>query len=208
MSGLYSDVTNGGRTAKAAFVDDGADTMWSVVSATLVDPSLVDEKAAEYAAEFPFAKVSGIEGFIAQTYGSTISTIGTAARAAVGVALSITALITLLFMRMLVAKDRYSVAVLKALGFSNADIRAQYVTRSLLVLIVAILLGTVLANTLGEFIASAVIASFGASSFAFVVNPLSAYLISPLLMAAGTLLATVAGTWDAGRIKITQNIKE
>lgn len=125
-----------------------------------------------------------------------------------GVALSITALITLLFMRMLVAKDRYSVAVLKALGFSNADIRAQYVTRSLLVLIVAILLGTVLANTLGEFIASAVIASFGASSFAFVVNPLSAYLISPLLMAAVTLLATVAGTWDAGRIKITQNIKE
>ena len=208
VSGLYSDVTNGGRTAKAAFVDDGADTMWSVVSATLVDPSLVDEKAAEYAAEFPFAKVSGIEGFIAQTYGSTISTIGTAARAAVGVALSITALITLLFMRMLVAKDRYSVAVLKALGFSNADIRAQYVTRSLLVLIVAILLGTVLANTLGEFIASAVIASFGASSFAFVVNPLSAYLVSPLLMAAGTLLATVAGTWDAGRIKITQNIKE
>jgi putative ABC transport system permease protein len=208
VSGLYSDVTNGGRTAKAAFVDDSAETMWSVVSAALVDPSLIDQKVEEYAAEFRFAKVSGIDGFIAQTYGSTISAIGKAALAAAGVALTITGLITLLFMRMLVTKDRYSIAVMKAFGFSNSDIKAQYVARSVFVLIIAVLLGTVLANTLGEVIASAVIGSFGAASFAFNVNPLSAYLLSPLLMVAATLLATVAGTWDAGQIRIAQNIKE
>lgn len=208
VSGIYSDVTNGGKTAKAAFADDGAETMWTVINVALADPALVDEQVAAVAGRFAFAKVSGMDGFIAQTYGSTIGAIGQAAVAAVGVALAITALITLLFMRMLVAKDRYAIAVLKAFGFTNADIKAQYVARSVFVLLIGILLGTLLANTLGEALAGALIASFGAASFKFVVNPLSAYLLSPLLMVAATLFATLAGTLDAGQIRIAENIKE
>ena len=143
-----------------------------------------------------------------QTYGSTISSIGKASYAAIGVALTITVLITLLFMKMLVAKDRYSIAVMKAFGFTNSDIKAQYIARSVFVLIVGILLGTLLANTLGEALAGAVIASFGASSFEFVVNPFFAYLLSPLLMVCAVLIATIFGTLDAGQIKISENIKE
>jgi putative ABC transport system permease protein len=208
VSGIYSDVTNGGKTAKAVFSDHSADTMWSVITAELSDPSLVGEKIAEYADRFTFAKVSDIDEFIRQTYGGTISAIGKASYAAVGVALALTVLITLLFIRMLVAKDRYAIAVMKAFGFTNSDIKAQYVARSIFVLIIGILLGTLLANTLGETLASAVIASFGASSFAFVVNPLQAYLISPLLMVSSVLMATIFGTTDAGKIKISENIKE
>jgi putative ABC transport system permease protein len=126
----------------------------------------------------------------------------------VGVALSITVLVTLLFMRMLVVKDRYSIAVMKAFGFTNSDITAQFVSRSVFVLLIGIVLGTLLANTLGEALAGAVIASFGASSFEFVVDPLAAYLICPLLMIFSTLLVTVFGTLDAGQIKIAESIKE
>ena len=92
----------------------------------------------------------------------------------------ISVLITLMFIKMLVAKDRYSIAVMKALGFTNSDIKVQYASRSVFVLMVGIVLGTLLANTLGERLAGAVISSFGASAFHFVVNPLSAYLYSPL----------------------------
>lgn len=208
VCGTYSDVTNGGKTAKAVFSDDSADSMWSVITAQLSDPSLLDSKIAEYAHRFAFAKVSDIDEFIAQTYGGTISAIGKASYAAISVALTLTVLITLLFMRMLVAKDRYAIAVMKAFGFTNADIQAQYVTRSVFVLIVGMLLGTLLANTIGETLAGAVIASFGASSFKFVVNPAFAYLLSPLMMAGVVLVATYFGTLDAGRIKISENIKE
>ncbi|GAB4416643.1 MAG: ABC transporter permease [Anaerolineales bacterium] len=208
VSGIYSDVTNGGKTAKAVFSDDSADLMWSVITAQLSDPSLLDSKIAEYTHTFAFAKVSDIDEFIAQTYGGTISAIGKASYAAIGVALTLTVLITLLFMRMLVAKDRYAIAVMKAFGFTNADIQAQYVTRSVFVLIVGMLLGTLLANTIGENLAGAVIASFGASSFKFVVNPAFAYLLSPLMMAGVVLVATYFGTLDAGQIKISENIKE
>jgi putative ABC transport system permease protein len=208
VCGTYSDVTNGGKTAKAVFSDDSADIMWSVITAQLSDPKLLDEKIAEYADRFSFAKVSDIDEFIAQTYGGTIDAIGKASYAAIGVALTLIVLITLLFMRMLVAKDRYAIAVMKAFGFTNADIQAQYVTRSVFVLIVGILLGTLLANTVGENLAGAVIASFGASSFKFIINPAFAYLLSPLLMASVVFAATMLGTRDAGEIKISENIKE
>jgi putative ABC transport system permease protein len=208
VCGTYSDVTNGGKTAKAIFSDPSADTMWSVITAELADPALLDEKIAEYADRFAFAKVSDIDEYIRQTYGGTIRAIGLASYAAIGVALALTVLITLLFMRMLVAKDRYAIAVMKAFGFTNADIRAQYVTRSIFVLLIGVLLGTLLANTLGETLAGAVIASFGAASFKFIVNPVFAYLLSPLLMAGAVLASTYFGTLDAGQIKISENIKE
>ncbi|MBN2982371.1 FtsX-like permease family protein [Cohnella algarum] len=57
VSGIYADLTNGGKTAKAAFADDSAETMWSVVSAELADPALVGSKASEYADKFGYAKV-------------------------------------------------------------------------------------------------------------------------------------------------------
>ena len=208
VSGIYSDITNGGKTAKAIFSNTSANTMWVVISADLSDESLIDAKTVEYKDKFDFAKVSGIDEYIAQTFGATIRSVGKAAYAAVVVALTITALITLLFMKMLVTKDRYSIAVMKTFGFMNSDIRAQYITRSVFVLLVGVFLGTLLANTLGEVLAGAVIASLGASSFKFVVNPLVAYLLSPLLMMGTVLTATFFGTLDAGQIDISENIKE
>ncbi len=208
VCGIYSDVTNGGKTAKAVFTDNSADIMWCVIGAELSDKSLVSGKVSDYANRFDFAKISGIDDYITQTFGSTISSVGKASVAAIAVALIITGLVTLLFMKMLVAKDRYSIAVMKAFGFTNSDIRAQYVTRSVFVLIVGIVLGTLLANTLGEVLAGMVISSFGASSFKFVVNPIYAYLLCPLMMVGSVLIATIIGTSAAGKIRISENIKE
>ncbi|MFF5996430.1 ABC transporter permease [Lysinibacillus sp. KU-BSD001] len=208
VSGIYSDITNGGKTAKAIFTDKSTNIMWSIISAEFSNPSLVDRKVSEYADRFNFAKISDVDEFVKQTFGSTISSVKMASYASVTIALIITALVTLLFMKMLVVKDKYSIAVMKVLGFTNTDIAAQYISRSLFVLISGIILGTLLANTLGEVLAGAVISSFGASSFKFTVNPLSAYLFSPLLMTGVVLIATMVGTSDAGRIKISESIKE
>ncbi|MHA6529205.1 ABC transporter permease [Paenibacillus sp. BAC0078] len=208
VSGIYSDITNGGKTAKAVFADNSADTMWSVICAELTDKSVVGSKVSEYAAKYDFAKVSGIDEYIAQTFGSTIDSVGTAARVAIAVALIITVLVTLLFMKLLVVKNRHSIAIMKALGFRSSDIMAQYASRSVFVLIAGIVIGTLLANTLGEILAGAVISSFGASSFKFVVNPLSAYLLYPLMMVCSVLIATIIGTSGAQQIRISENIKE
>lgn len=208
VSGIYSDITNGGKTAKAVFTDNSANIMWYVISAELADPSLVGSKVAEYADRFAYAKVSDIEEYIAQTYGSTINSVGKASNAAIVVALVISVLVTLLFMKMLVAKDRYSIAVMKAFGFTNSDIQAQYVSRSAFILVVGIVLGTLLANTLGERLAGAVVSSFGASTFHFTVDPISAYALSPLMLIGSVLIVTIIGTARAGKIQISEIIKE
>ncbi len=208
VSGIYSDITNGGKTAKAVFDDHSADIMWSVICAELAEQSLAGNKTLEYAGKYEFAKVSDINEYILQTFGSTISSVGKASHTGIAAALMITLLVTLLFMKMLVAKDRYAIALLKAFGFTDRDITVQYVARTVFVLIVGIVLGTLLANTLGEILAGAVISWFGASSFQFAVNPLTAYLLCPLMMACSVLIATIAGTSGVEYIKISQNIKE
>ncbi|QOT11107.1 FtsX-like permease family protein [Paenibacillus sp. JNUCC32] len=208
VSGIYSDITNGGKTAKAVFTDDTADTMWSIVCAELSDQTLVHEKVSAYAERFDYAKISDVDDFVSQTFGSTISSVKTASNAAVTVALMIAVLVTLLFMKMLVAKDRHAIAVMKAFGFTNSDMRVQYVSRSVFVLIVGIMVGTLLANTVGEMLAGAAISSFGASTFHFAIDPLSAYLFSPMLMIGAVLFATVIGVSGAGRIKISEHMKE
>ncbi|RST58699.1 ABC transporter permease [Siminovitchia terrae] len=208
VSGIYSDITNGGKTAKAVFTDNSADIMWYVICAELSDQSLIGSKVSEYTDRFDYAKISDIDEYIEQTYGSTINSVGKASFASIVVALMITVLVTLLFMRMLLAKDRYSIAVMKSLGFTNFDITVQYISRSVFILVVGVVFGTLLANTLGEVLAGAVISSFGASTFKFVVDPLSAYLLSPLMMMCSVLIATIIGTSNAGEIKIAQNMKE
>lgn len=207
VSGIYSDITNGGKTAKAVFTDNSADIMWSIIIAELSDTSMVDNKISEYLSKFGYAKISNVDEFVTQTFGSTIRSVETASYAAVAVSLIITVLITLLFMKLLIAKDRTSIAAMKALGFTKSDIRIQYMSRSVFVLIIGIVLGTLLANTLGELLAGAIISSFGADSFKFTVNPLSAYLLCPLMMVCAVLIATVGGTSGAGQIKISENIK-
>jgi len=208
VSGIYSDITNGGKTAKAAFADQSTDTMWSIVSVALFDPSLIDTTVSAYAERFEFAKVSRVEQFVSQLFGSTIHSIKQVSHTALGVALLITFMITILFMKMLVAKDRYSIALLKVLGFTNKDIKAQFISRSFIVLMLGLLLGTLLANTLGEKLAGAVIASFGASTFHFSINGLWAFLLNPLMMVLSVLIATMIGISGVRHIQISEHIKE
>ena len=208
VCGIYSDITNGGKTAKAVFTDETAETMWSVICVKLSDEMLIDSKVSEYADMFNFAKVSDVHEYIVQTFGSTMVSVKKASNAATVAALIISALITVLFMKMLIAKDKYSIAVMKSCGFRSSDITVQYISRSAFVIIISIILGTILANTLGELLAGAVISSFGASSFRFISNPLNAYLTSPLMLVFTVLAATFIGASSTGKIKISEHIKE
>ena len=208
VSGIYSDITNGGKTAKAVFPDDSQDVMWYVISAGFSDKTITKSKVAEYGREFSYAKVTGVDEFINQTFGMTINAVGKASNAAAIIAILITLLTTLLFMKMLVVKDRYSIAVMKVFGYTDVDIRQQYIARSGFILIIGIVLGTLFANTLGEILAGAGISSFGVSSFEFAVNPFSAYLLSPIMMTATVILATLLGVRKAGELIISEHIKE
>lgn len=208
VCGIYSDITNGGKTAKASFEDDSRQALWNTICVKLSQDVSVDKKVGEYGKSLGFAKISGINGYITQTFGPTIRSVGKAAIVGMVAALFMTLLITLLMIKMLLAKERYSIAVMKSVGYTSKDITVQYLSRFLLILTTGVILGTVLANTLGEILAGALIASFGAASFQFVIDPISAYVVTPLLLGGTVLLAALFGSSGVKNIKISQHIKE
>ena len=109
---------------------------------------------------------------------------------------------------MLIAKDGYSISVLKAVGFSNRDIKIQYTIRLCLIFVLGSLSGLVLANTLGESAVGFVISSFGAGSFQFESDPLKSLLFSPALMFGAILVSTMLGTKEIEMKKIADHIRE
>lgn len=208
ICGIYSDITNGGKTAKAAFTDTSTEAAWSVICADLTGSGLLAAGVSDYAEHFPYAKVSSLDEYTAQTFGQTRDSVRTAALISILVAAAITLLVTLLSMKLLAAKDRYSIAVLRAIGFTTRDIRRQYTWRAALVLIAGVILGTALAGTLGEALSGIAVSSFGAVTFHLTINLLTTYLLSPAILLFAALLATILGTLQAGEVHIYESIKE
>lgn len=208
VCGIYSDITNGGKTAKASFSAPNADTMWSVISIKLRDSKMSESKAESLGTQFKFAKVASIEEYIQKVFGLTLTAIQKAAMVAIIIAVLIDFLITVLFMKMLIAKDHESIGILKALGFHHKDLTIQYMTRSVGVVIIAVILGVCLASTLGELLAGALMSGLGVISFKMIVSPIQAYILCPLLIIITVIVATLVGTTDIRRQKISENIKE
>ncbi|MDR1078292.1 MAG: ABC transporter permease [Propionibacteriaceae bacterium] len=208
VCGVYSDITNAGKTAKAAFAVAEADLMRVVIPVQLRDQTTTALTAARYQDRFPSATVAVTDQYVRQTFGGTLDAIQKASYAAIAASLLLTALVTWMFMKMLVAKDRRSIAILKSLGCTSRDIRQQFMTRSLAVAALAVIIGVVLANTLGEVVGGVLISSLGATTFRFVVDPLYAYLFAPGLIGVCVWAATRLGLRGIRPLQISDHIKE
>ncbi|WP_258377787.1 ABC transporter permease [Paenibacillus illinoisensis] len=189
VSGIYQDVTNGGKTAKALLPYNKDSVLWYVVSLDLKDRSQMAAKIDEYETSYSPAKVTDLQGYLDQTLGGTIQQLKLVTVLALAIGVFISILITSLFLQMLVAKDSNDIAVLRSLGFALSKIKQKYVVMSLVILIVGVAAGTILSNTLGPLLVSAIMSTFGASNISFVINPVQAYILCPLLL-AGTIVLT------------------
>lgn len=207
ITGIYSSIFNGGKSAKANFLEKNADTVWVYYYASLREGVSVANTAEKFSKALPFAKVSDTQEYGKQTFGSTIELVKFATLVSIVIACGITMLITALFIRLLVAQDKKEIAILKAIGYRNQDIEWQYATRSLIVLVIAMAAGIVLTNTLGQSLMGIMMSSFGVESLKLVSHPL-VYIGGPLLLIACTLIATKIGTYKAGKILISENLKE
>jgi putative ABC transport system permease protein len=208
VSGIYQDITNGGRTAKAVFPFDPQTVRWYTVSLDLKSPDRIAGKVREYAEAFHPARVTDLEGYVAQTMGETITQYRLVTIVAVVVGLFVAILITSMFLNMLITKDSSQIAILRSLGFSLRDLRIQYLIRSLTLLAIGITLGTLFANTLGQRLVSALWSMMGASQIRFVVDPLLTYLFFPLLLMLTVSLTTLVSIRGVKESNIAEMIVE
>jgi putative ABC transport system permease protein len=208
VSGIYQDITNGGRTAKARLPHNPKTALWYVVAVDVKSEIPVREKVDQYAKLFYQAKITHLEGYLSQTLGSVIRQLRLATVLIITISLSITLLIASLFLRMVLAKDSPQISILRSIGFTRSDIQNQYLVRMMLAAGLGIILGTVAAGTIGQSLVRILGAVMGASRIQFVVNPVTVYVMLPLGLLAIVGIVTIAGTRFMRKSRITAQMAE
>lgn len=208
VCGIYQDVTNGGRTAKGLMPYNRESVLWYTLSLDLKPGISIENKIHEYSESFHPARVTDLESYLKQTLGNTINQLRKVTIAAAAVGLSVSVLITSLFLKMLIARDSSQIAIMKSLGFPIQSIRIQYLTRSLILLVLGITLGTVFANTLGENMVSLLWSFMGASQIRFVINPVQAYFFLPLILMLTVSITTIISITGIKDTSIIEMITE
>lgn len=192
VTGVYQDITFGGKTAKARLPGSEA-PLWQVIYVDLVEPGRAEAVVADLGTELPGVKVSSVEQFTSQTLGATSSQLRTVVRvAAVGGSL-LTLVVTALAVVLLVTRERGQVALLRALGASLAQVRRQYLVRFLLPTALGLVAGAVGAQLLGQPLLRVVLGAFGAPGVRLSPDPLTSWVLLP-----GLVLAAVSGALVLG----------
>lgn len=204
ISGIYQDVTNGGKTAKASFSYNSENILWYVVNVDIKPTMNLQEKVKEYKHNFSSAKITDTDDYLTQTVGETIKQLRFVTQVAMLIAILISVLITAMFFKMLLAKDSSQILIMKNIGFSYKDIRIQYITRSIVIVLIGIVTGTLLAATFGEMLVSWLGSFMGAAHIKFVVNPIVSYLICPAILFISVTATTLFSSFT---MKQTDDLK-
>ncbi|GAB6550900.1 ABC transporter permease [Bacillus cereus] len=204
ISGIYQDVTNGGKTAKASFSYNSENILWYVVNVDIKPTMNLQEKVREYKHNFSSAKITDTDDYLTQTLGETIKQLRFVTQVVMLIAILISVLITAMFFKMLLAKDSSQILIMKNIGFSYNDIRIQYITRSIVIVLIGIVTGTLLAATFGEMLVSWLGSFMGAAHIKFVVNPIVSYVICPTILFISVTATTLFSSFT---MKQTDDLK-
>lgn len=201
VTGIYQDITNGGRSAKADIPPDYQNATWYNIFVNVNTD--INNKIKEYEAVFDNTKIIDQKGYLEQTLGDTIKQLNILTAAAIIIAVIVTILITSLFLKTLIARDKAQIAIMKSIGTSIDSIKIQYITKALFVLILAIIIGTIAANILGEQLLTIILSFLGASRIEMIINPIRSYLLSPLIMIIIVVITTLFSISSIKKINLS-----
>jgi len=184
VCGIYQDITNGGKTAKAdTSLGLNEDTvLWYIVNTDVATGVDIRKKMDYYQNTYNSAQVNDIKEYTRQTLGNMINQMSTIVIGGIVIALIVVVMITALFIKMLLSKDMSQIAIMRSMGLTSKNVKHQYIAGTMMVLIHGIILGVLASNYLGEFIVSMAMSSMGASRIQFVVVAWQTLLLCPLAL--------------------------
>jgi putative ABC transport system permease protein len=208
LSGIYQDVTYGGKTAKAAIDFDESDVEAYIIYLNISDGVAIGEKTDDLRSILMESKITPISEFVSQTLGGITGNMSLVEGAATAISLTLIVLITVMILQLITAREHSAVAIKKAIGFSTRDIRIQFGIRIIVIQFLAIAVGTVLANYLGEAIFGLMLSSMGASKITMLVEPVRAYLFWPSVQLIVVFATVIVGTRVVNNYHIRDQIIE
>ncbi|KNZ42257.1 FtsX-like permease family protein [Acetobacterium bakii] len=208
VCGIYQDITYGGKTAKAAIDFAENDVEVYIIYVDVHDGVAIEKKTDGLRSILPDSKVTPVSEFIAQTLGGITDSMSLVEAAAIIISLLLIMLVTVMFLQLITAREHSAIAIKKAIGFSNRDIRIQFGIRILVIQFLAIIVGTVLANSLGEMIFGWMLSAMGASKIMLLVEPVTAYLLCPAAQLLTVFITVIVGTKVVRNYHIRDQIRE
>jgi len=208
VCGIYQDITYGGKTAKAAIDFDENDVEVYIIYLDVSDGVTTQEMTDALRSILTNSKITPVSEFVSQTLGGITDNMSLVEGAAIVISLLLIMLITVMFLQLITAREHSAIAIKKAIGFSNRDIRIQFGIRILMIQFVGIVVGTVLANFLGEVIFGWMLSSMGISKITMLVKPVTAYLLCPSAQLLVVFITVIVGTRVVRNYQIKNQIME
>lgn len=207
VCGIYSDITNGGKTAKIssrgtyweAYRETNTPVIWSILYVSLKKSS--DDEAWMKQYRTMGADVVQISDYVQDTYAQTLTQLRLASLAVIVIGMLVIGVVLGLFSRLLVKRNRYMVSLRKALGFTSGECAREYFVRAMIPAVMGTAAGLLLGCLWGEGLCALELKSFSASGFRFVIDPLQALAEIPLIALVTAALAIGAGITGMKRIK-------
>ena len=216
ICGIYSDITNGGKTAKiysdplSGITDERPDVIWSIIYIDLKSGEDMTAWINEYQGYFNeygnSVKIVDIAQYMDGTYGQTIRRIKLAAFTSILVSCLIIFIVILLFTRLKIWQEKKDIVLKKAIGVSCYHIRRDYLVQTLFYILAGILTGIVMGIVPGQMLAGKLMGMFGAAGFRFILDRRMVYLIIPFISLIVAILGVRTATREAVTIKITPEL--
>ena len=206
VCGIYSDITNGGKTAKIFDRDltsyGSERVMWSIFYVSLTDGRDAERWMEEYQAfGNKLFRVTDIASYVTSTFGQTITQVRLAAVLSVIMSSIILFVVLFLFSRLYIQNDRKDVSLKKALGFRWKAVANSYVRKYACFVPAGIVAGEVLGLLSGESLTGLLLKKLGADGFRLMPDWQSVLVSIPLLVMVVCMLAVWCGINEVKRIK-------
>lgn len=211
ISGIYQDVTSGGKTAKAVHDFSETEAEQYGFSVNFVDTQKNKDRIAVWREELGNGcVVEYMEDFIGQTLGGVTTQVQKGSLAAVVIGICLIGMIVTLFMKLRIAREGRMLAGKKAMGVSHSAICRQEWYPVLFAGGLGTLVGMVLANLVGDKIFSMLfgIMGMGIEQIQFAPMPVIMYIRIPIVLLLVLSLVTQAACRQIKTMQITEFFNE
>ena len=193
VSGIYQDVTSGGRTAKTVctFPKESAEKYsYGITLSTSAPDSFAADLRRQLGGGY---SVENMEEFLRQTLGGVTEQVQQAGIAVLFIGICLAALITALFLRLRLAREASALASKKAMGIPFTAIRKQELYPVLMAGGLGAVCGTALAELLGDKLISGLfgLLGMGLKKIVFVRAGIWQYFAIPAILLAMLGVVTV-----------------
>ena len=193
ITGLYHDITNGGRSGKTVELrGDQGTPLWQTFLVDLRDGVDQSGKAATLALDHPSATFTELDRFVHYTLGDTVERLKAASTIAWAAAAVVMLLVFALRGRLEATRDDSDLRLLRLLGWSRGGLRRITLFRVVAVAGAGLLLGWIVTESLGPGVLGATLSSFGGGATDLVAANGWSLITGPVVAAAAVVGGLIA----------------